>query len=353
MGKLKQCRRVLIIGGGLSGTTLSYFLSLNGIDSTILNTSSIGAASKVAAGLIKPITGKRITLSWNASEFIEFSKDFFQSLENKSGINLYSEMNFLQLFKTIGERNEWLSRSSIDSLKPFISDIAIGIEKNSDIKAPFGGIYLKHCAIVDPTAYFEAIYSVVAASATIIDEKFEADKLVLDNNGVRYESEQLFDRIIFCDGYRGYLNGYFSKIPFKPVKGELISIECDDLPDELIIGSGTHLIPKGKGQFLFGATYDWDDMTPYPTTNARNQLIKKLKNIIAHDFIITGHFAGIRPSVQDRRPVVGFLDEFPQVGIFNGMGSKGYLMAPMLAKHFSQHILEGTPLFEEISLSRF
>jgi glycine/D-amino acid oxidase-like deaminating enzyme len=41
------------------------------------------------------------------------------------------------------------------------------------------------------------------------------------------------------------------------------------------------------------------------------------------------------------------------VFVFNGLGTKGYMMAPTLARELVAHILENKPLNPETNISRF
>ena len=66
---------------------------------------------------------------------------------------------------------------------------------------------------------------------------------------------------------------------------------------------------------------------------------------------VIDHEAGIRPIIRNSRPVVGFHPEIPQVGFFNGLGSKGSLMAPAVAEHFAAYLCGESELDEELGLS--
>jgi len=67
---------------------------------------------------------------------------------------------------------------------------------------------------------------------------------------------------------------------------------------------------------------------------------------------VIGHEAGIRPIVRNSMPVVGFHPEMKEVGFFNGLGSKGSLMAPAVAEHFASYLNGECELDEELTLAQ-
>jgi glycine/D-amino acid oxidase-like deaminating enzyme len=65
------------------------------------------------------------------------------------------------------------------------------------------------------------------------------------------------------------------------------------------------------------------------------------------------HFVGIRPTTKDRRPILGKHELEHNMYIFNGLGSKGVLIAPHFSKIMADFILNNTVIDKEISTNRF
>ena len=61
---------------------------------------------------------------------------------------------------------------------------------------------------------------------------------------------------------------------------------------------------------------------------------------------------GMRPTVADRRPIMGEHPEYKGLFIFNGLGTKVYMLAPLLSLEMAQFMLEGTTLHKEVVFSR-
>lgn len=113
-------------------------------------------------------------------------------------------------------------------------------------------------------------------------------------------------------------------------------------------------MPVGGQQFRMGATYDWNNLDETPTEQARQELCGKLEQIYSGDYRIVRHEAGIRPTTHDRRPVMGMHPEHQQLGIFNGLGSKGCMLGPYFARLFAASFRDGAALnFPEVSLNRY
>jgi len=95
-----------------------------------------------------------------------------------------------------------------------------------------------------------------------------------------------------------------------------------------------------------------DDVTVQVTTQARDELVLKLKEIITCNFEVVDQVAGIRPTTRDRRPFLGSLTDNQQLFFFNGLGTRGITAAPSLAKvlfNFTENSIE---IPKEINIRR-
>ena len=113
------------------------------------------------------------------------------------------------------------------------------------------------------------------------------------------------------------------------------------------------MIPIGNHRYRVGSTYNWKDQNEEPTQKAQLRLQQQLEKMIQVPYQIVSHSAGFRPTIPDRKPVIGVHPQFSQLAIFNGMGSRGVLQAPFCARSLYDYIEKGTPIPSEISLHRF
>jgi glycine/D-amino acid oxidase-like deaminating enzyme len=109
----------------------------------------------------------------------------------------------------------------------------------------------------------------------------------------------------------------------------------------------------GSDIYRVGATYERNDKTNLPTQQGKDELVQKLNKVINCPYEIVDHVAGIRPTVKDRRPLVGQHDKYAPLYIMNGLGSRGVMIAPYVANALLNYIEDGTELDPEIDIKRF
>ena len=142
-------------------------------------------------------------------------------------------------------------------------------------------------------------------------------------------------------------------MPLKPTKGELLTIHAPDLKMDFVLKSSVFLIPLCNDLYRVGATYDWDDTSSNITSKAKRELLDKLDKFLNCDYKVIDQVAGIRPTVKDRRPLVGRHHEERNMYVLNGLGTRGVMIAPYVAKQLFHFIEEGRLLEKEIDIKRF
>ena len=131
-----------------------------------------------------------------------------------------------------------------------------------------------------------------------------------------------------------------------------MSIHCPGLAEDVIYMSGIFVLPVGENIFRVGATHEWDFTDENPSENARQFLEEKLNRLLTLPYSVVDHKAGIRPTVRDRRPLLGRHREHKNVYLFNGLGTKGVQLSPFMAHHFAE-FLNGGRLDPEVDIRRF
>lgn len=113
------------------------------------------------------------------------------------------------------------------------------------------------------------------------------------------------------------------------------------------------MLPLGDHKFKVGSTYSWNEPNPIPTEEGKIQILEKLAYITEEKVEVLEHMAGVRPTTMDRRPIIGKHGSNDHLFLFNGLGTKGYMYGPLLAKEFVDHFLKGTALHEEVMIERY
>ncbi len=136
-------------------------------------------------------------------------------------------------------------------------------------------------------------------------------------------------------------------------KGELLIIKAPNLDLDVIVNTSVFILPLGNDLFKVGATYNWKDKTDDPTEEGKQELVERIKEILMCDFEIIEHFGGVRPTVKDRRPLIGTHHERKSIHILNGLGTRGVMLGPAMAKALYDFIENEIPLHPEIDIKRF
>lgn len=340
----------LIIGQGIAGTLLAHFLIKEGKTVAIVDNPEKSSSSSVAGGIYNPIVFKRMAKSWKADTLVPFAIDTYKGFEQEYGINPLWDVPVMKIFANEGEHKLWLQTWNHGEMDDYITGEILESPYEGYIHSPLGASVVLQSGAVDVNKVREAIRTKLGAN--YIKDDFQAEDLKLTTDGAEWKGVSA-KKIIFCEGYLGNRNPYFPNLPLRQTKGEVLIIEIPDFEPKHIINRGCFLLPLGNGLFKVGATFEWVDINETPTTQGREELEDKLKAFLKAPYKIVDQQAGIRPTVVDRRPLIGLHKEHPQVGIFNGLGTKGIMLAPYFANEFVQRMEKGTPLTSEVSIARF
>ena len=339
----------LIVGSGLSGVMLCEALRKRGKSFKVISNKS-QQASIVASGLYNPVVLKRFNKAWDAEKHLPVAMSAYKELELFLEIKIDYKLPIYRLFSSIEEQNNWIIASDKISLKPYlISDIKSNINQN--INAPYGYGEVKSTGRIDTKLLLESYSNLLNNEKLISHESFEYDKLKISKKIVYKGIES--NKIIFSEGFGVRQNPFFNYLPIEGTKGELIIINAPKLNIEVIIKSSVFIIPIGNNNYLVGSTYAWDDFNNDPTLNAKNKLLNKLDKLVLCPYKVIYQRAGIRPTVVDRRPLVGQHKSYENLYILNGLGSRGVLIAPTVANALINFIEDKLPLQKEINISRF
>lgn len=342
----------LIVGQGLAGTLLAYFLRKRGLKVLILDNSHQHAASVVAAGLINPITGRRFVKSWRIDSLLPFAFETYQALEAELGCSFLRKRPIIRALFSVKEDNDWLAKASDPEFAPYMAIAQPTISYSKAIRPSFSLAETTGSAQLETGTFLPAFRKRAESEGWLRSETFEHAALELKAEGVQYKDIEA-SRIVFCEGIGVLNNPHFSGLPIEGAKGEVLIVRIPEFPAEAILKHKIFLAPLGNTLFWAGATYDWGCPDDLPTAEKRSALIKFLDEILTIPYEVVDHLAAIRPTVKDRRPILGIHAEHPQLVLFNGLGTKGASLAPFWANHFAE-VLTGVSSMEgEVDLARF
>jgi glycine/D-amino acid oxidase-like deaminating enzyme len=340
----------LIIGSGLAGISFSEIALKNGKSIRVLDNNSQNS-SKIAGGLYNPVILKRFSEVGQAKEHLLVMNEFFAVLEEKLNTKLDFKTPILRKFFSVEEQNNWFAASDKINLAPYLSTQIIS-KKYQSIDSPFGYGEVMQTGYIDTALVLEKYKEYLLKEQLLIEDTFDYTLLEEEPNGIRYKDIQA-KHIIFAEGFGIHANPYFKHLPLDGTKGELLIIKAPKLNLDVIVNTSVFILPLGNDLFKIGATYNWEDKTNITTEEGKRELVERIKEIITCDFEIVNHFAGVRPTVKDRRPLVGTYKNHNSIHVLNGLGTRGVMLGPAMAKVLFDHIEYQKPLEKAIDIKRF
>jgi glycine oxidase len=342
---------LVIIGQGIAGTTLAWQLRRRGQRVLVIDHEKGGSSSRIAAGLITPVTGKRLAKSWRWDELYSAAVAFYRALEAETGEAFFLQRPALRLFADETERDEFARRAAgmLSGLVRETGDIP------STFDAPLGGFAMPSAARLDVPHYLDTSREQFRMHNAYLAAEIELPGDVeLLADGVRLPRLEVEARgLVFCRGFAPGSDPWFTGIRFNAAKGEILTLSIPDLREERVVHRGIWLAPVGGDIFRCGSTYTWEDLSREPTAAGRAEIESRLRAFLRLPFEVIDHQAAVRPVIDAGFPVLGRHPKFPQLAYFNGLGSKGSLLAPFFAEHLAACLAGEREPDAEVDVRRF
>ena len=340
----------IVVGQGLCGSWLSHFLQEANASFVVVDEAQPFTASKMASGVINPVTGRRIVKTWMIDDLMPFAWNAYQLLGKELGISCIAETSIIDCFATPQMRIAFTERFEKD--QQYLSLPADQYDWLSYLQYDFGYGIVKPAYLIDIVLLLERQRKRLADAGQLAEEHFDFSKLRLEQAGVIYKDLHA-EKIIFCDGAAGYHNLLFPNLPYGLNKGEMLLVQIPDFPTGDVIKKGYSLVPWSGDIFWLGSTYLWEFADERPTAGFYQFAENWLRQTIKLPFTIVDHRAAVRPATLERKPFVGLHPLYERVGILNGMGTKGCSLAPFFARQLTNHLLLNTPIQPDADVQRF
>lgn len=339
----------LIVGQGIAGSVLAWKLLEAGKRIFVINNSATNQASHVAAGVYNPLTGRNLVKSWLADQLFPTLIDFYTQVEAALSIKILYPTTLLKPFISQQEKTTYHNRLQREIDQHLYMGFDSSPEKDIMV-APYGGLVIQQAGYIDVPTFLKAIRTHLVSLGSYVETHFQYEEINIAADDVSYQNIRA-QKLIFCEGPQAINNPFFKNLPFKLVKGEILTVQ---LPHDIqyIYARNGFVVPRPHGQACMGTTYDWDHLDTLPTNLAKQKIENKIRKFFVMPYQVLGQKAGIRPATFDRRPFMGLHPTYRQMAIFNGLGSKGVSLAPYLAGMLVQHLLQDSELPLEVRLDR-
>jgi glycine oxidase len=335
-------RRVLIVGQGLAGTALGLELEQAGIDFAIASEGHAAAASRVAAGLVNPVTGQRWVKSARVDELLPVAREAYARWSALLGVELWHPLRLTRLWRDEEERGFVTAKIARGELAPYATDAGLTAR----------GVTLAGAAWVDLPALLAAGARRWREQDRLRERRVEAADVKFCADEVEWGGER-FATLVLCGGSDRLVRAWFVGAPFATAKGEILTVSGAGLAGDEGVSRGTWLLGRADGSARVGATYERERDDGEITAGARAQLLSAAELLAGRTLEVREQAAGVRLTLPDRLPIAGRHPACAALGIFGALGSKGSLWAPWLARIWSEHLPDATKRFPaEVSVAR-
>lgn len=347
----------LIVGFGIAGLCFAETLRQNNKSFVVISDLHNGATA-ASGGVLNPTVLKRFTAAWKAEEFQKEAIPFYKEMARYLQSNVISEMKIARILNSVEEQNDWSVASEKIGLRSFLSPDII-TSYNTCVKAPFKLGIVKAGYQLKPAALLFSYSKKLKEEEKFDESQFEYDQLNIKGSSVVYKQWSA-KQIVFAEGSKVVENPFYPyQAPFtnKSVlvgnKGDYVIIKAPELKVNSILKGGMMLIPMGDDLYKIGATYDRHNYDATPSLEKREEIILKLNTMISCAYEVVDQVAGVRPTIKDRRPLVGVLKDNPYIAFLNGLGTRGLSMAPLLSSWLFQQLENSTAVPGAIDVNRF
>jgi glycine/D-amino acid oxidase-like deaminating enzyme len=339
---------ILIVGGGLAGTALAWRLWERDEPFVVADPGHENTCSRIAAGLITPITGLRLTVSPGFADQLAAAREFYGKVGQELGGNFYHELPHVRLFKDARELKHWRARASAPGFREWLDPEAPDpLVDEQSFHGELGGIQQRGSGWLDTAGYLAASQSFFKQRGRWQGDLVDENTLEPNADGVRWRGD-VYRCVVLCRGADERAQArFFPWLPWQCARGVVATVKAD-LEEKRIVARNCWLLPR-EGAWRAGSTYDWDLTAPIePSIEA---LREKLAGLLRVPFEMVETQAGVRPILRERSAALGRHPAHPNVAVFNGLGSKGALQAPLLARMLADHLLEGAPLDDALDVA--
>ena len=351
---------VVIVGGGVIGCSIAYFLAANhGIRSVIVERDAVASgASGGAAGELGAVGRHRYSVEFTRFllDAIRMHTDMAETLVAESGVDYrFSDIPILRpaLEETearelqaqmgwqqeIGIQVEWLDETAVRSLGTWLTPDALGaaytIEKQLEAY-PFSIALAQACEKRGVTIRTAEVNGVLrkgdqACGVSLSSgERIEAGAVLVANGPWSQHTAEWLGM----------------DVPVIPLRGQIVHLSPPlgtPMPQHSIFHETGYVLPKAGGDLLVGTTEERAGFDPYPTMEAQNSILEAVIRIAPNvlDAPIRDLTACLRPYSLDEMPILGPVPGTESLYLATGHGYKGITLALISGNAMAQQIANG------------
>jgi glycine/D-amino acid oxidase-like deaminating enzyme len=320
----------LVIGQGISGTWLCWYLMQNHKTFVVFDDAMPHSGSSVSAGIINPVNGKRFVES---SIDMLLLKNEYQKFEAFFDTKVLKETGILQFF-TSQESEVLFDKKKLECHYLQSNENSFDHVFNYD----FNSGIINPCYQIDVHTFMQSMKEYLQLKEQYFQETVDYKAINFSDNKVIYKDISA-SKIIFCDGAATDKNPFTTHLQFAHSKGEALLVYIENLDHAFIYKHKYMIVPFGENTYWVGASAKWQYEDDKPTIQFYNETKAWLTAFLKVPFTIINHRAAIRPTTLQREAIAALHPTNKQVALLNGMGTKACSTAPILAKQLVETML--------------
>jgi glycine oxidase len=339
----------MVVGGGIAGSVMALTLLQKGYSVQLIDEPSLSSCSRIAAGIYSTFNFRRVAPVKYIDRYLSVSIPFYREAEKMLNASFLRERTGWKIISSESEKAQWE--------KAPINRFTNGkVEQNPHpqlLNTPFGIGHIQETGNLVISALIDAVKTKLIALNAYEQTVFDYDKLVVNAEGVLYDNQFSSRQLIFCEGHKLRFNPFFAFLKLRVVKGQLAHISVPQFTTDAVINRGVYFMNDESGGFFVGATYENGIDDEAISEEGKRELLDRVDSFLSVPYSVISQKAGVRLSTYDRHPVVGKHPQYSRLSLLNGLGSKGVLYAPLLAKQLLDELTNGIPVPREVSVARF
>lgn len=351
---------VTILGGGICGLAVGWYLARAGCPVTVLERGQAGrGASWAAAGMLAPLVeaepGEQTLLPLLLASRALWPA-FAAELEAASGqqVGYRGEGTLVvaqgrddterlrhqfRFQRELGAGLEWLSATALREREPHLRGGAAAIFSPEDHQ-------------VDNRRVVQALRTALLRAGATLREQAPVEEILVEHGrvcGLRIAGavEPVQTLVLAAGSWSRLVPGLPepARPPVRPVKGQMLAVQMPaDAPliQHVVWGPGVYLVPRCDGRLLVGATVEEQGFNADLTAGATMDLLRRAWELLPgiYELPLVEQWVGFRPASRDDAPILGST-AVEGLLMATGHHRNGILLAPITALALSRLVLTG------------
>ncbi len=341
---------VVIVGGGVVGCGVAYFLSREGVSVMLIERDSVAShASGFAYGGLSPVIGSTETAPvLSLSESAEaIHAELADRLPGESGVTYeYRRKTSLTVatnpaeLESLKEVHDWLQVNYEGQVSWHDNEAARNLEPRLG-PSVLAGLFADRSGEVEPYKFTLALWQAAERAGAVMRnaEVVGVTRKAGNVSAVRLESGEEIEAnafVLAAGPWMGKATEWLGiDMPISPLKGQILRLQAPGDPLRVSLAwNHNYATTKPDGLLWCGTTEERVGFDETPTAFGRDSIMSSVIEVLPYleDAELVHHTACLRPVAPDGLPVIGPAPNNDGVFIASGTGRKGIFLGPAMAR---------------------